>query len=129
MTQKEDKKYLGIDWGEKRIGLSLGNASTKMATPYGVVNSRKELLEIIKTEEIDEIVLGVPISLSGNKYLGEEFEKFHIFLKEKTGLKIQTVDERLSSKAADSLPGTKKTKASRDAIAAMLILQTYLDRL
>ena len=57
----------------------------------------------------------------------EKYNKFIEELKSKISLPIKTVDERLSSKAADALVGDKKTKASRDEIAAMLILQSYLD--
>ena len=49
-------------------------------------------------------------------------------MKNKIGVPIELVDERLSSKAADALVGSKKTKAPRDMLAAMLILQTYLDK-
>jgi putative holliday junction resolvase len=121
-------KYLGIDWGEVRIGLALGDDETKIASPFGVVSNVEEILKIIKAENIDAIVLGAPLSLVNVKY--EMSDKYNIFKKllaEKTGLPIETVDERLTSKAADALSGDKKTKAARDAVAAMLILQGYFD--
>jgi RNase H-fold protein (predicted Holliday junction resolvase) len=62
-------------------------------------------------------------------YLTPAFLEFQKKLEEKTSIEIELLDERLSSKAADALPGDKKNKASRDALAAMLILQDYLDRL
>jgi RNase H-fold protein (predicted Holliday junction resolvase) len=68
--------------------------------------------------------------MSGDKiYLTPAFLEFQKKLEEKTSIEIELLDERLSSKAADALPGDKKNKASRDALAAMLILQDYLDRL
>jgi len=123
-----EKRYLGIDWGEVRIGLALGDDLVKMATPYDVVASLDDVLNVIVKEDIDEIVLGQPLRL------GEGEERFHkdylLFLeklKKSTPIKINLSDERMSSKAADALLGDKKTKAARDAIAAMLILQGYLD--
>lgn len=122
-------KYLGIDWGEKRIGLSLGDSELKIASPFKVVSGLNELVDIIKKEEIDEIIIGDPIKMSGRESDRAEFDEFVGNLKKKTSLSIELIDERLTSKAADSLPGDKKTKSERDAIAAMLILQTYLDKI
>jgi len=123
------KRYLGIDWGTVRIGLALGDDTTGVASPFCVVNSFQDLLKKIKEERVDELVLGKPIKMSGQtKNLTKEFEEFAVRLEEEINIPLHFVDERLSSKAADALPGTKKTKASRDAVAAMIILQSYFDR-
>ncbi len=124
----KEKKYLGVDWGTRRIGLSLAQESAKVATPWKTVNSKEELFNIIKQEEIDVLVLGVPYKMFGREAeVQREFQDFFQELKNNTDIEIKTVDERLSSKNADSLEGNKKNKASRDASSAMLILQQYLD--
>ena len=126
----EEKKYLGIDWGEARIGLSLGDNVLNIATPHEVVSSVDEVIDVIKKEDIDEIVLGHPLSLGvGEERFHEDYLDFSEKLKKATPIKINSFDERLSSKAADALLGNKKTKAPRDALAAMIILQGYLDTL
>ena len=122
-------RYLGIDWGGMRIGLAIGESETKIATPYKVVSNVDEILLIIKQEEVDEVVLGKPIKMSGDADLTEEFNNFYTLLSANIKRPLHLVDERLTSKAADALIGDKKTKAPQDAIAAMLILQTYLDNL
>ena len=122
-------KYLGIDWGEKKIGLAIGDDELNIATPLTVVGNIDEVLEIIKKDSIDKIILGLPNKLDNKK--SETYNKVIIFkkeLEEKLSSPIETIDERLSSKAADALDGSIKTKADQDAIAAMLILQTYLDQ-
>jgi putative Holliday junction resolvase len=125
----EEKRYLGIDWGEKRIGLSLGDSLTKTATPFKVAGSISDIIKTIKEEEIDIIVLGQPLMMQGKKLkIQNNFLIFLDSLKKKLNIPVEMVDERLSSKAADALSGDKKTKAPRDAVAAMLILQSYLDR-
>ncbi len=127
----EDKliKYLGIDWGKARLGLALADSETKIATPFKVVKDLNEIMEAIKDEEIDVVVVGKPYQISNIDYpISIQFINFISILKKKANLPIKLVDERLSSKAADQLAGNKKTKASRDAVAAMLILQSYLDR-
>ncbi|MDO8592574.1 MAG: Holliday junction resolvase RuvX [bacterium] len=132
-------KYLGIDWGKKRIGLALADSETKIATPFKTVGNLGEVVSVAESEEVDLIVIGKPyplVNISGYARSGEarqypisdEFEKFITELKSKINAPIELVDERLSSKAADALPGDKKTKASRDEIAAMLILQSWLDK-
>jgi putative Holliday junction resolvase len=122
-------KYLGIDWGEKRIGLAIREEETEMVIPFGVVPNIDEVIKIIKNEEIDKIVIGSPISLQNEELeMKKKIDNFILELKESTDKEIFLTDERLSSKAADNLPGDKKNKASRDAIAAMLILESYLDR-
>jgi len=121
--------YLGIDWGEKRIGLALGDGETKIATPFCVVRDLEETLKIIKEEEIDVVVIGKPYSVSNVEHkISDKFTNFLKRLEKDSSVKVETIDERLSSKAADALVGTKKTKAARDSIAAMLILQSYLDK-
>jgi putative Holliday junction resolvase len=122
-------KYLGIDWGEKRIGLALGDSETKIATPYKVVSSIDEVIKAVKDEDINVVVVGKPFQISDFRFqISDEFNGFLNLLKNKVNIPVKTVDERLSSKAADALGGDKKTKAARDAVAAMLILQTYLDK-
>ena len=121
------KKYLGIDYGEKRIGLALGDSEIKIATPFRVVNNISEIEQAIEEENIDIAILGKPVKMSGDEKLSDEFNKFVDALKSKLRISIELVDERLSSKAADALAGGKKTKAPRDAVAAMLILQSYFD--
>jgi len=136
---KEIKRYLGIDWGTKRIGLALGDSETKIATPFKVVGDIDEVLSVIKEEEADEIIIGEPLSMKNNK--GEMSDKVVNFieeLKKEIDIPIVKIDERLSSKGADVLVGDKKNNppsprlrragAPRDAMAAMIILQTYLDK-
>ena len=138
MNYKLRKKYLGVDWGEKRIGLALGDSETKVATPFRTAGDMAELVKVVKGEEIDVVVVGRPVPISNFQFfsrageaqtISKQFEKFVDELKSKIYIPVELIDERLSSKAADALPGDKKTKAGRDEIAAMLILQSYLDKI
>jgi putative Holliday junction resolvase len=121
------RKYLGVDWGEQRIGVAISDSETKMAVPWGTVSSLEELLGAVETEDADLVVVGVPVKMSGSKdSLPPEFTKFLSDLKQRCGLPLKFVDERLTSREADSLAGG--AHIDRDAVAAMLILQTYIDR-
>ncbi len=119
---------LGVDWGEKRIGLAIGHIETSLAHPLKTVESEEDILDTIKEEDVDMIVIGKPYSISNKDHkLSLGFENFLTSIKKKINIPVMTYDERLSSKAADALVGDKKTKASRDALAAMIILQSYID--
>ena len=123
------KRYLGLDWGTKRIGLAIGDSETKIAVPYSVADNLAAVLKVIQEEEIDEIVIGLPLAMKqSDNALQNNFVVFLEALKKKTSLPIKTIDERLSSKAADARGGDKKSKAPRDAVAAMIILEDYLLR-
>jgi len=88
-----------------------------------------DIARIVKEENIDVIVLGKPFKMSGvERQVSGDFENFVDLLKKKADIPVELVDERLTSKAADALSRDRKTRASRDAVAAMLILQSYLDR-
>lgn len=123
------EKYLGIDWGEKRIGLAISEPGTSLALPFKTVSNLNEVLAVVAEEEVTAIVLGVPFKMSHPDHdLNPHFNRFADTLAEQIKIPIYQVDERLSSLAADALGGTSKTKAGRDELAATLILQTYLDK-
>lgn len=121
------KNYLGIDWGEKRIGLATADSETKLAIPFKVVSSLNELLKLITVEEINYIVLGYPRKMNGDPANNPKWQAFVSQLEKQIDLPIVFLDERLSSLAADALAKKNKAKAGRDEIAAALILQNYLD--
>jgi putative Holliday junction resolvase len=77
---------------------------------------------------VEKIIIGSPVTLRNEK--GENRKRVDEFiseLKKKIGLPIETVDERLTTRLAKSLSGGRKVKAEKDAVSAMLILQSYLD--
>lgn len=119
--------YLGIDYGEKRIGLAKGDSNLKIATPLktilnepGVLN---ELAHIVNTEVIEKIIIGVPMSFDGgaNSFVAKIVE-FAEDVEARTDVPVETVNEIFSSKMASE----NSTKI--DESSAALILQTYLDR-
>lgn len=130
MNYELRKIYLGVDWGEKRIGLALADGETKIATPFKTAANVDEVAETVKDEAVDLVVIGKPWRIRNYelRIKNKKYDRFIKDLKDKITVPIELVDERLSSKAADALIGDKKTKAGRDEIAAMIILQNYLDQ-
>lgn len=124
----DSKKYLGVDWGERRIGLALADEETSLSLPFRTVANLKELLGVIKAEEITDIVIGSPRKMSGEAANNPLWLEFVSQLKANIQVRLHFVDERLTSLAADARGGRDKNKASRDEIAAAIILQDYLDK-
>ena len=127
MTLDEDQQYLGVDWGEKRIGLALADIETRMALPFITVPDLRSLLAIVKAENIGLIVIGSPRKMAGEAASNPLFLSFLKDLQAQSPVPVVEIDERLSSKAAVALPGQRRDKAGRDEIAATIFLQNYLD--
>lgn len=123
------EKYLGIDWGEKRIGLATADEETGLSLPLGTVPNLAGVLQTIIDEEITTIVIGRPYKIGGlDIKLSPDYLKFLKLLTSQITIPIHEIDERFSSKEADAMGGPKNMRAGRDEIAAALILQSYLDR-
>jgi len=135
-------RYLGIDYGSKRVGLSLSDEEGKMAFPYKIIPNNVELLDSIHnicgTEEISAIVLGESHDLSGrpNKIMGS-IEEFKRNIEAELDLPVYFQKEFMTSVFARGNDGKKENNAKKvmknkqataDASAAALILQRYLDR-
>ena len=123
-------RYLGVDFGSKRIGLAVSDDEGKMAFPCSVVQNNENLLneieKIIEKEKIEAIVIGESKNFQGepNKIMAE-IEEFKKILKEKIKLEIYFELEFLTSSQAKQIQGENKM---HDASAAAIILQSYLDK-
>lgn len=120
------KKFLGIDYGSSKVGLAMGDSETKIATPFKVIGPAELFLEIERLiergEGLDLAVMGLPLGLNGQPTeQTKKVEKFASELEEKISIPLVFQDERLSTSAAQKV-------GKDDAVAAMYILQTYLDR-
>jgi len=126
--------YLGIDYGEKRVGLATGSDEIKLASPFFILEnkSRDFLLEEIKKicakENIEKIVVGMPLTMASERGpQAEEVARFVDFLKNNLFVGVETEDERFTSAIVDKLMAESGVK-DRDAVAAMIILQSFFDR-
>ena len=132
-------KAMGIDFGMARIGIALSDETKFLATPFvtykrkGINQDIDYILDLIKTKNVDEIVCGLPMNMQGEEQtIAAKTREFMSFLQEKTNVKIEFIDERLSSVMAEELlketeRDWKKRKEKLDAVAASILLQDYLD--
>ncbi|MEW6275329.1 MAG: Holliday junction resolvase RuvX [Bacillota bacterium] len=132
-------RILGLDLGDKTIGVAVSDPSGLIAQGVTVIRRRDEAGDLKKIKELLRkyparlIVVGLPRNMNGT--LGEQGQKAVAFaekLKRATGLPVQTWDERLTTLAAEKvLISADLTRARRkkviDKIAAALILQNFLD--
>ena len=134
-------RILGMDFGDKRIGLAISDelGITAQGLPTlnrtGLKNDLQQLVEILKVKEITKLVVGLPKNMDGT--IGSQAEKVKDFIDlliKEYPLEVVYWDERLTTAAAQRtlLEGDvsrKKRKRAVDKIAAVIILQGYLNRL
>ena len=135
-------RFLGIDYGTKRIGVAVSDENIILAFPKGILpndlNIFKNLEEILKTENVSEIVVGESVDFKGQEnVVSKEIEIFISELKNKFNLPVHKQKEFLTS-VEDRGEGGKEKNNDRkikregskkiDDSAAALILQRYLDR-
>lgn len=145
-------RYLGIDYGTKRIGIALSDEKRKMAFAHSVIaniGAEKVLAEIKKIcagNIVEKIILGKSLNYKGDPNpIMDKIELFKTALEKKTGLPVVYQNETLTSaEARRPLSGERKrpptlskrkapekekqAKGKVDAAAAALILQSHLDR-
>ena len=135
------KTVLGIDFGQKRIGLAIGQDLTNSANPLKVIGNNKDTLnqlqQIIAEWHINLIVLGLPLTMDGEEQaITRQVKNFAKKLKNLTQLPVEFCDERLSSYEAERdfqqqrQQQTRKAKHKNnlDAEAAAIILQSWFNQ-
>lgn len=126
-------RYLGIDYGDAKVGFAYGEAETKMAFAretyrhQSVEDLHKKIGELVAEDRIDAFVVGYPTNLEGNKT--EQTKKVDLFiesLKEHFKKDVFIIDEHLTSYEAQERI-KEGSSHEEDSIAAQIILQNYLD--
>jgi putative Holliday junction resolvase len=123
--------FLGIDYGESKVGLATADSETRMAFQYATLdndnNFLQKLSEIIQKENISKVIIGISASVEV-KPLRFRLENF---LKEKLKMKIEYQEEMFTTKQAQRNlieKGVKGIKKFDDQEAARIILQGWLDK-
>ena len=130
---------MGIDYGDKRIGVALSDLLCIISSPYEVFinkgedESLKHLDKIIKENDVDEIAMGLPLNMDGSE--GERARLHREFgqkLSDFSSVTVHFVDERLTSAEAEEIlisSGVRREKRKEliDKLSAQIILQTFID--
>lgn len=132
-------RILGIDLGDKRIGLALSDPLGYTAQGLdtlenkGIDRASASLKELCRQRDVTEIVVGLPVNMDGTE--GPKAQAAREWVQriaKETGLPVSTWDERLTSRQAGRLMieeglSRQKQRLKSDQLAAILILQGYLD--
>lgn len=137
-------RSLGIDYGKRRVGLAVSDPTGTIATPLPTITRRRgkrppvaSVARLAKEYDVAELVLGLPLTLEGtDSDWTREVREFGSKLADRCGLPLSLVDERMTSVRAEravrqemGLKRSEREEKERiDAAAAVLILQTHLDR-
>lgn len=132
-------RCIGIDWGEKRIGLSYGD-EIGVATPLPAITIEDkaerlaELARLIVEKRVTDVVIGYPYNMNGSiGFKAKEVDSFVEELLKQIDLPVHRIDERLTSHEIKKHLGNKRDDALRrsgriDSASAALILQDYLNQ-
>jgi putative holliday junction resolvase len=136
-------RFLAVDYGERRIGLALSDPTATIAQPLPTLQRRRgkrpptgAILELAAAHDVAGVVVGLPITLEGEESdWTREVRAFGDRLAERSGLPVEYMDERMTSVVAERAVrslGLRRRERERkdrvDAAAAVLILQSFLDR-
>lgn len=134
-------KAMGIDYGEARIGVALSDLLKMLASPYTTYHTKgseedyQYFLDLIVKERVDTLVVGLPYNMQGEEQeIASKAREFANTLAERSGCKLVLLDERMTSVVAEDILRQKyrdwrDRKKHLDEVAAMVILQDYLDTL
>ena len=131
-------RSMGLDVGDVRIGVAVSDPTGVVVEPRDAVKAGtragaiEQIAQLVESEEIGEVVVGMPVPLDGG--VGRQGEKTKVFvelLAERISAPVRTWDESYSSRAADGImreSGSRKgrRKGRRDSVAAAVILEEYL---
>ena len=135
-------RWLGLDLGEKRIGLAVSDEEARIAFPAGCLERKgarrdlEALCALVRERGVGSAVVGLPLHMDGRRGPeAEAAERFARALADAAAIPVELLDERWTSVAAErALQETgrrvkqRKGRGEVDAIAATLLLSTYLDR-
>ena len=131
---------MSVDYGDARTGVALCDAKEVLASPYCVVNEKykpklvDKLAVIAADKKAEKIIIGLPVNMDGTYgFRCDECRELGDMLKQKTGIDVEYQDERLTTVIAngylnDNNVRGKKRKETVDAVSAVIILQSYLDK-
>jgi putative holliday junction resolvase len=132
-------RVLGVDYGERRIGLALSDPLQIFAKPFSTIDRKvtpdyiHEIQKVISENSVNKLVVGMPLNMKGfDSKQTTIVRDFVENLEHEISIPIHIKDERLSSKSAEQIlkfqnKSPSRNKASIDSTAACLILQEFLD--
>ena len=133
------ERMLGLDMGEKRIGVAVSDALNIIAQSVGIIERKgikkdiKKIQDLILEYGASKLIIGLPLNMNGTKGKSANSAlNFAENLKKEINISVEMIDERLTTAQGERIfleadISREKRKKNIDKIAAQLILQSYLD--
>ncbi|MBX4187754.1 MAG: Holliday junction resolvase RuvX [Candidatus Doudnabacteria bacterium] len=131
-------RIIGIDWGTVRVGVAMSDEEAKLSfplqNPLPTKTAISEVSKLAEEYQVKKIIIGLPLSLSGEEgESAEKTKKFGSEISKQTGIEVEYMDERFSSVASSKALAAQDIKEKdqreiKDNIAAALMLQQYLEK-
>ena len=134
-------KIMSVDYGESRTGIAICDKNEVLASPYTVIKETyqpklvTQIIKIVNDESVEKIVIGLPRNMDGSYgYRCDECKALAEAIKKELSIDIDFEDERLTTVISHDVLSSnnvrgKKRKETVDAVSAVMILQSYLDRI
>ena len=134
-------KIMSVDYGDSRTGIAICDKNEMLASPYTVIKEAyqpkliKEITNIVSKEKVEKIVIGLPRNMDGSYgYRCDECKSLGDAIMAELDITIDYEDERLTTVISHNVLSSnnvrgKNRKDTVDAVAAVMILQSYLDRI
>lgn len=133
-------KIMSIDYGDVRTGIAISDIRGILASPLCIIKESYQpklvdkIIELINENKIEKIVIGLPRNMDGSYgYRCDDCKSFGQAISEKINIDIEFEDERLTTVMAHNILSDNnvrgaKRKQTVDAVSAVMILQSYLDK-
>ncbi len=132
-------RILAVDYGERRIGLAVSDELEMVASPLATLSRHNDadaverIAELVRKLQVSKIVVGLPVRTDGKQ--GEMEKRVRTFaeqLRQRTKVPVVLFDERFTTRIAEQVLleadlSRRKRKQVRDRLAAVILLQSYLD--
>jgi len=129
-------RFLGLDLGERRVGVAISDPSGTIASPLAILKAGPDLISAVRglagEHQVEVVVVGIPRRLDGSTGPAAASALEFVRALSATGLAVCPWDERLSTRQAERLliaddMSRKRRRQTTDRVAATLILQSFLD--
>lgn len=128
-------RILGIDYGDKKIGIALGDTETRIASPWMILENEghgesiKQIKLVFENEKAERVVVGIPVSLKNPEQENEQVRSIKRFAQDlrSQNIPVDEQNEMLSSAQAAYYMHQTGSKNQDDAVAAAIMLESYLE--
>jgi putative Holliday junction resolvase len=130
-------RILGIDYGERKVGVALGDTETRIASPWMILDNQghgeliKQIKLVVENEGVERVVIGIPRDTRDLSQDSKQADAVRIFIFDlrTSNIPVDEVNEMLTTAEAQHSMHASGSRAEDDAVAAAIILQSYLDKI